>query len=395
MLQPEDERRTSRSDDDDARSRLAILHLIVSLGHSNAQYNEHCLPLSGERDISICSFSAASVTVPPSIRLFEGDGTIRGFAAAIERAFDDGPYDVVHAHAPGTGALLVIVNLLHGRSLSNAVLTVHNSRESFPLKNQFLLAPLLVAFPTVVFCSHAALASFPRAIRSIGGDAVVVQNGVDTDRIARTLADDRGRQGQQPGFRLVSVGRLIERKDPFTLIGAFELMADAEDRLTYVGDGRLRSDVLERADRARLGAQVTVTGVVDREDVYRWVARSDLFVSTSHREGLPVSVLEAMACGLPVVVSDIPSHREIADGASFVPLVEPGDADGFAREIRRFKAMSPDQRTAVGDGCRELVERAFSLGQMHRACERVYEQVRAPRRRRDARERAPVGRNAG
>jgi glycosyltransferase involved in cell wall biosynthesis len=362
-----------------ARTRqLKILHLIVTLGHANAQFNEHCLPVRHERDITICSFHPRTVDVPPEIDLFEGDGTVRGFVRALRRALASGPYDIVHAHAPGTATALVLTSVLSRRSLWNGVLTVHNSRESFPLRNQALLVPLFAAFPTVVFCSQAAFASFPAPFRSLARTVEVVPNGVDTARVSRAVGGNDVRPTDR--FRVVAVGRLIPRKDPVTLLAAFRAMCGPEDALRFVGDGVQRPDVLDRAAQGGVGNQVVVTGAVEREEVYRQVAGSSVFVTPSRAEGLPVAVLEAMACGLPVVLSDIPSHREIAASVDFVPLVPPGDVRGFAEAIERVKAMSADERSAIGGGCRALVERRFSLETMQRSYERVYRAVAARRR---------------
>jgi glycosyltransferase involved in cell wall biosynthesis len=79
-----------------------------------------------------------------------------------------------------------------------------------------------------------------------------------------------------------------------------------------------------------------------------------------------------MATECPVVLSDIPPHREVADGADFVPFVRLGDSDGFAREIDRFRRMSPEARADIGRRCRELVRSRFDLATMHAALEKVY-----------------------
>jgi glycosyltransferase involved in cell wall biosynthesis len=375
---------TDRGPSPDGEERtLRILHLIVTLGHANAQFNEHCLPARHERALTICSFHPRSVEVPPEIRVFEGDGTVRGFLRALGQALDSGPYDVVHAHAPGTGAALVAMRLWRRSSMANAVLTVHNTRQSFPLRNQMLLAPLLAAFPTVVFCSASALTSFPRAMRRLARRVVVVPNGVDLARIDRALAEVVGPPATSP-FRVVAVGRLIARKDPDTLVAAFGMARDATDELVFVGDGAERAEVLGRAAAGGMGDRVAVTGTVERDAVYGAVADAGVFVSTSRSEGLPVSVLEAMACARPVVLSDIPSHREIASGDDVVPLVPVGDARGFATAIARIKTLSPDERTSVGNRCRTLIAERFSLETMQRRYERVYREVVAANERRMA-----------
>ena len=142
----------------------------------------------------------------------------------------------MHAHAPGTAAALVLTSVLSRRSLWNGVLTVHNSRGSFPLRNQVLLVPLFAAFPTVVFCSRAAFESFPAPMRSLARTVEVVPNGVDTARVTRALNGNDMRPTD--GFGVVAVGRLIPRKDPLTLVAAFRAMCDPADTLRFVGDGR-------------------------------------------------------------------------------------------------------------------------------------------------------------
>jgi glycosyltransferase involved in cell wall biosynthesis len=118
-----------------------------------------------------------------------------------------------------------------------------------------------------------------------------------------------------------------------------------------------------------------LTGLVPRDDVFVLCADADVFVSTSHGEGLPVAVLEAMAAGCPVILSEIPPHRELADGADFIPFVEPGDVDGFAAAIRRYREMSPQERREIGRRCRSHMAARFTLPIMRAATEAVYREV--------------------
>lgn len=71
-----------------------------------------------------------------------------------------------------------------------------------------------------------------------------------------------------------------------------------------------------------------------------------------------------MACRCPVVLSDIPPHREIADGARFIPLAHQDDAAGFARELATLRDMPAREREEIGERCRRLVEERFSLRKM-------------------------------
>ncbi len=82
-----------------------------------------------------------------------------------------------------------------------------------------------------------------------------------------------------------------------------------------------------------------------------------------------------MACRCPVLLSDIPPHREIAEGVDFIPLVQTEDVAGFAREIKKFREMTPSQRAAIGEKCRKLVEDRFSLPAMHAGYAEVYSEI--------------------
>jgi glycosyltransferase involved in cell wall biosynthesis len=251
------------------------------------------------------------------------------------------------------------------------VYTVHNSFGSFRLSQQAMLFPIVASFHHVVFCSNAARDSAPRALRALGrGKLAVVQNGLDTGRVRRALSSAPPSPADHE-FTVVWVGRLIPRKDPLVALRAFARACGDAGRMVFVGDGALRGDVLQEASRLGVGSRVTVTGLVDREDVYRHVAAADVFVSLSWNEGLPVGVLEAMACGVPVVLSDIAPHREIAP-RDLAPLVPPGDVDALARELESLRGMSPEARADLGARGRQLVEEQFSLEAMHKGYAAVY-----------------------
>jgi glycosyltransferase involved in cell wall biosynthesis len=212
----------------------------------------------------------------------------------------------------------------------------------------------------------------PPFLRWLGrGKISIVQNGVDTERVDRVLAVKRT-PTQNGTFRVVSVARLIDRKNPLGLLAAFDASRSGDDQLAFVGDGDLGPQLIERANVLGLSESVAFTGMLPRDDVYRRLVDSDVYVSTSRGEGLPVSVLEAMACGKPVILSDIAPHREIAGSADFIPLIAPDDIQGFGREIERFRKMPPEERAELGKRCRRLVEEKFSLKSMHNNYGRIY-----------------------
>jgi glycosyltransferase involved in cell wall biosynthesis len=359
------------------RGPRSILHILVQVAPTNGQYHEHCLPLVRERRITICALRPSSVVPPPEVTLLDSDGTVHRGLRLLRRALDHDDYEVVHAHAPASGALLLAANLSRRRSMARCVFTMQNAYRNYRLRNRLLLVPVFAAFPAIVLCSETVRETLPRMLRVLGGSRItVVPNAVDLARIDRVLGDPAvGRTGES--FTVVSVGRLVDIKNPFTLLEAFLRSGPDGSRLVVVGDGPLRPRLQAAVEAVRQPPDVTFTGLVDRDDVYRWVAQADLCVSTSYGEGLPVAVLEAMACGRPVVLSDIPPHREIARGADFVPLVRADDAEAFAQQLRRYRAMPADERAAIGRACRRLVEDRYGITAMHASLNTVYRRVAA------------------
>jgi glycosyltransferase involved in cell wall biosynthesis/capsular polysaccharide biosynthesis protein len=358
---------------------LSVLHVVVRAGPTNSQYNEHCLPVLAERRITVCSLFPADVKPPPALRMVEGDGTRYGCFRALRKALALGPYDVVHVHAPASGVLTLMTYLVTRRSRRNLVFTVHNSWPNFRLRNRLFLYWILARYPVVVTCGRSVRDSVPAVLRMLfGGRISVVQNGVDLERI------DRVRRGLAPpnghpttGVEIVSVNRLIPLKDPYTVLEAFVHASGPDDRLVLVGDGPLREEIDRALETAHLTRRVELSGLVPRDEVYRMLSRADFLVSASRGEGLPVSVLEAMACGCPVVLSDIPPHREVATLAPGIPLVKTGDIRALADAMRTMSATDPETRRRLGDQGRRCVEEHFSVRSMNDAYGEIYRELAA------------------
>jgi len=355
---------------------LRILHVILALRPTNGQYNEHCLPMLNKREITICTYFKSAITPPAEITLFDGDNSLKGFFRALRAALKGREYDVIHVHTPHAGVLLLMGLFMFGqyRKLKpSSVHTIQNSFQNFKLRNKLLFIPSFAFFRRLVFCSHASYESFPVFFKWLGGDRMhVVQNAVDLDRIDRIAKVEQAAHSDP--FTIATVG-LIKMKNPFTVLEAFRQCHDQASKLVFIGEGNLRPLLAQEVEKSGLQKQVRMTGLIERDSVFEYFVQADLFVSASWGEGLPVAVLEAMACRRPVILSDIPPHREVAEGADFIPLIKPDDVAGFAREIRKFKEMSVSERAMIGQQCRKLVEERFSLPAMHAGYEEVYAQI--------------------
>lgn len=356
--------------------RLSILHIILVLKPTNGQYNEHCLPLMDKRDITICTFFKSDITPPSAITLFDGDNTIMGFFRAARAALMKREYDIIHVHTPHAGVLLLVALFMFGmykKLIPSTVHTVQNSYENFKFRNKLLFIPSFVFFRRMVFCSHASYDSFPGFYKWLAADRMhVVQNGVDLNRIDHITKAKPAVHNEH--FTIATVG-LIKIKNPTTVLDATYQYNNQDTKLTFLGEGSLRPVLMQTVERLGLQQKVQLTGMVARDKVFEYFTRADLFVSASWGEGLPVAVMEAMACGRPVVLSDIPPHREIAEGVDFIPLLKPDDVTGFAQEIKKFREMSASERAVIGQKCRKLIEDRFSLPIMHAGYQEIYTQI--------------------
>ena len=132
---------------------------------------------------------------------------------------------------------------------------------------------------------------------------------------------------------ILGVGRLTEQKDFSTLLRAFACVrAKREARLVILGEGRLREDLEDLASKLGIQADVDMPGFV--ANPLQYMARASVFVLSSEYEGLPGVLIQALACGCPVVSTNCPGgSAEILANGKYGALVDVGDADSMAQAV--------------------------------------------------------------
>lgn len=247
----------------------------------------------------------------------------------------------------------------------------HHSHENSPriLAHFRRLAPLVSRF---VFVSEAIRDWYVKRVPELGGKALAIPNGVDTARFSRNdTARLRVRTLIQAGpedFVVGTCARLEPVKDLELLLRGFALLLQREReqgraaRLVLVGAGSLLDSL--RSLAARLGiADVThFAGVVD--DVPGWLSGLDAYAVTSLNEGLPLSVMEAMSCHLPVLATNVGSMERLVD--SQVGLLLHGRDPGELADGLGLLASRPFLRSALGQKARERIVQTHSLHAMVR-----------------------------
>lgn len=203
-------------------------------------------------------------------------------------------------------------------------------------------------------------------------NVLTIRNGVDTDRFSPTPPAHRTILRNEFGWSAhetvwVVSGHLSERKDPLFLIRAWRerIPASRKTRLVFLGGGPLENVCREAADG--LGC-VEFLGRVP--DVARYLQAADGLISASKAEGLPNAVLEAMSCGLPVVLTDIPPHRELVK--SF-----PTHGALYGRNDDRALLRALVEVHSSGPGIAEAIRNSeYSATGMARLYQALYEKLK-------------------
>lgn len=157
---------------------------------------------------------------------------------------------------------------------------------------------------------------------------------------------------------LLGVGSFDRRKDFPTLLHAFaRIRAQRPVRLLILGEGRERSQLEALTRQLGIAGDVSLPGFV--LNPYAYMARASVFVLSSAYEGLPTVLIEALACGCPVVSTNCPSGpAEILQGGQYGPLVEVGDDRALAQAILAILDNPPDRESLRQRGAEFSVERS-------------------------------------
>ena len=279
---------------------------------------------------------------------------------------------IVHAHVARDYPLAALATRRAGARL---VLTRH---VLFPLNR---IHKLTLRRTARIIAVSQAVAEGLRAQNIFDQHKIVcIHNGIDVDRFAKGREDTAGHEpGTDKKLRVGMIGHLAPIKGQEDFIHAAAIVCGLRDDVEFIiaGEDKSRSGEHRRGlekliDELNLNKRVQLVGWVD--DIAKLLPTFDLFVSPSRSEPFGLSIIEAMAAGVPVVASMSEGAREIIDDDQTGCLVPVGDVEALAKAIGELLS-DPTGHVRLSENAELAVRERFSLERMVKATEQLYRDV--------------------
>lgn len=308
---------------------VALCRAHAAAGH---HVEVHCLTMAGplasdleEQGIPVYAHASARHSALRS-------------AWKLFRAFRQSRPDVVHCH----NKTATICAAAAARLTRAAIVSTRHGMGPQPFRFRtelkFWITAAMLCDRVVTVCD-AARRNMAAGVRIAASKVVTIRNGASPPRIGIDGDDidgegiGRSEVAAKPGFTLITVGRLARAKDFATLLRAVAVAREAvpDLHLWIVGAGEEGPALRQLCEKLALESIVRFWG--ERRDVGNWLRAADVFVLSSTSEGLPISMLEAMAAGLPAIVTDVGALPELVTLSGAGTVVPARSVDGLARAI--------------------------------------------------------------
>ncbi len=260
----------------------------------------------------------------------------RGAEKLARRLHAEQPIDVIDAHyvyPDGHAAALL------GDRLKIPVVITARGTDINLFSRMPLIRPMIRQALTRAKGVIAVSGALKERIVELGiepGKVAVICNGVDRSVFfPKDRAESRRQLGLDAGSQIViTVGALVPLKGIDRLIDAMALLSDEQAQLYVIGEGPERAALEARIAKKNLADRVFLAGSRPQSELAEWYSAADVFCLGSSREGCPNVVIEAMACGTPVVATDVGGVRELVSGPEYGRIVSSPTPESFAGEIR-------------------------------------------------------------
>lgn len=265
----------------------------------------------------------------------------------LKALMNEHDYDIIHSHTPLGGVLARLAARKSRKQGTKVIYTAHGFHfcKGAPLLNWLVYYPIEKYLSKDTDCLITINSEDYQLARDHHFKAKKIKHingvGVDTERYKPVSENGKKEAKRKFGYQasdflMVYAAEFNKNKNQQLLIQALARVKDElpAARLLLAGEGPLQEQCRELAKELDVGDRVEFLGF--RDDLDQLLPACDLAVASSLREGLPVNIMEAMACGLPVVASGNRGHRELINERKNGYLVDATDVDGFASRIEKI-----------------------------------------------------------
>lgn len=269
--------------------------------------------------------------------------------------------DIVHSHMVHANLLARVARIFY--KIPVLISTAHNINEGGRWREvAYRLTDPLADLTTNV--SRAAVERYIRVGAAPKNKIRFMPNGIDTAKFKPNKAAGqrlRNELGVDNYFVWLAVGRFEEAKDYPNMLRTFSMIVSKKPDvvLLLVGQGSLMEEIKNLASELKLEDKVRFLGV--RRDVPDLMNAADAYVMSSAWEGMPMVLLEAGACGLPAVATDVGGNSEVVLNGKTGFIVPQRNPEALAQAMEKMMALPEEKRLEMGEASRAYIEANYSL----------------------------------
>lgn len=297
----------------------------------------------------------------------------------IKRLIDKYSFDIIHCHTPVAAMLVRIAARNSRKNGTRVIYTAHGFHfyKGAPLKNWFLFYPVewwLARYTDVLITINSE--DYKMAKKNLKAKSIryIPGVGVDIGKFTQKQIDKIAKRKEmgltKEVYVVLSVGELNKNKNHETVIKAIAKLNNPNIYYLICGQGVLEGYLIKMIKELGIEKQVVLLGF--RKDIAEICKVADVFAFPSFREGLSVSLMEAMSTGLPVVCSKIRGNIDLIQDGKGGYLVDSGNMDGFKECIEKL-VIDEEKRKTFGDFNQNYI-RKFSIENVKEQMAKVYEQ---------------------
>lgn len=337
--------------------------LLLAIGMAERGWHVTVISLHGNGATAADQLSASNVSFL-TLDMSSGLRDVRGWNT-LRRWLGSAQPEIVHAHLAQASLMARSIRLF--APMRVLIDTIHSPATGSTLRQKaYRLTSWIPDCVTAVSRTAARPWQDARVVdeRRIS----IIPNGIDTKRWGFDPHLPPTTSQAQDCFRWLAVGRLDPVKDYATMLRAFAMLPRSA-QLSICGSGPLEADLRSLARQLNIQDRISFLGF--QSDVSRQMKIHDAFVLSSRWEGLPLALLEASACGLPSVFTQIDGCREVLSG-SIVEMPPVGDARALAASMETLMNLPESARAELGKKARMHVVSRFDLRSVLDRYENLY-----------------------